>query len=55
MASGLPRDSRWDKGFESGFLQLRVRLSARAAVEGPEPRLSARLCAAGLGELTIEN
>src|SRR5437588_12764 len=37
--------NRW---FESGSLQRRVRLSPGAAVEGREPRLSARLCAAGL-------
>ena len=37
-----------DRQFESAPLQGRVCLSPGAAVEGREPRLSARLCAAGL-------
>src|SRR6202047_3949284 len=37
-----------DRWFESGSLQRRVRLSPGAAFAGREPRLSARLCAAGL-------
>src|SRR5712671_4008792 len=40
----LPPRNRW---FESCSLQRRVCLSPGAAVEGREPRLSARLCAAG--------
>src|SRR5213595_1421972 len=40
-----PEGDRW---FESGSLQQRVCLSPGAVVEGREPRLSARLCAAGL-------
>src|ERR1700746_377471 len=43
-----------DRWFESGSLQRRVRLSPRAAVEGREPRLSARLCAAGLATGSAE-
>src|SRR6266550_1310561 len=34
--------------FESISLQQRVCLSAASTFEGPEPRLSARVCAAGL-------
>jgi len=37
-----------DRWFESTSLQRRVRLSPGAAFAGREPRLSARLCAAGL-------
>ena len=37
-----------NRKFESTPLQRRVRLSPGAAFEGREPRLSARLCAAGL-------
>src|ERR1700736_3478949 len=43
-----------DRWFESTFLQRRVRLSPGAAVEGREPRLSARLCAAGLATGSAE-
>src|SRR4029077_12051126 len=37
-----------DRWFESGSLQRRVCLSPVSAFEGREPRLSARVCAAGL-------
>jgi hypothetical protein len=37
-----------DRWFESISLQRRVRLSPGAAFEGRKPRLSARVCAAGL-------
>jgi hypothetical protein len=40
--------SRAEPEVESISLQRRVRLSPGAAVEGREPRLSARLCAAGV-------
>ena len=43
--------NRW---FESGSLQRRVRLSPGAAFEGREPRLSARLRAAGLATGSAE-
>ena len=43
--------NRW---FESCSLQRRVRLSPGAAFEGREPRLSARLCAAGLATGSAE-
>src|SRR5467141_2238776 len=43
-----------DRWFESGSLQRRVRLSPGAAFEGREPRLSARLCAAGLATGSAE-
>src|SRR5438105_2901307 len=43
--------NRW---FESGSLQRRVCLSPGAAFEGREPRLSARLCAAGLATGSAE-
>ena len=60
MAASTTRDdpngeslkrNRW---FESGSLQRRVRLSPGAAFEGREPRLSARLCAAGLATGSAE-
>ena len=43
-----------DRGFESVFLQQRVSLSAASAFEGREPRLSARVCAAGLATRSAE-
>ena len=43
-----------DRWFESGSLQRTVRLSPGAAVESREPRLSARLCAAGLATGSAE-
>jgi hypothetical protein len=43
-----------DREFESISLQRRVRLSPRAAVAGREPRLSARLCGAGLATGSAE-
>ena len=43
-----------DQWFESAFLQRRVRLSPGAAVEVREPRLFARLCAAGLATGSAE-
>src|ERR1700730_3811056 len=43
-----------DRGFESTFLQRRVCLSAASTFEGPEPRLSARVCAAGLAPGSAE-
>src|SRR5215475_12906076 len=43
-----------DQWFESISLQRRVRLSPGAAFEGREPRLSARLCAAGLATGSAE-
>jgi len=43
--------NRW---FESGSLQQRVRLSPASAFEGREPRLSARVCAAGLATRSAE-
>src|SRR5712671_2957239 len=59
--SGQTRQSReaWflsagDRGFESLFLQQRVSLSAASAFEGREPRLSARVCAAGLATRSAE-
>ena len=59
--SGQPRAvvstltcSRGDRWFESIFLQRTVRLSPGAAFEGREPRLSARLCAAGLATGSAE-
>ena len=43
-----------DRGFESISLQRRVCLSPEAACEGREPRLSARLCAAGVATGSTE-
>src|ERR1700732_4667692 len=43
-----------DRGFESISLQQRVSLSAASAFEGREPRLSARVCAAGLATRSAE-
>src|SRR3984893_1979292 len=43
-----------NRKFESISLQRRVRLSPQAAFEGREPRLSARLCAAGLATGSAE-
>ena len=43
--------NRW---FESGSLQRGVRLSPGAAVEGREPRFSARLCGADLATGSAE-
>ena len=43
-----------DRGFESTSLQQRVSLSAASAFEGREPRLSARVCAAGLATRSAE-
>jgi hypothetical protein len=48
------RGSRGDRRFESRSLQRRVRLSPGAAFEGREPRLTARLCAAGLATGSAE-
>jgi hypothetical protein len=42
------RMRRWDVEFESGLLQQTVSLSPAFLFEGRKPRLSARLCAAGL-------
>src|ERR1700680_1925112 len=44
-----------DRGFESISLQQRVSLSAASAFEGREPRLSARVCAAGLATRSAES
>src|ERR1700693_4002455 len=41
--------SRWDHEFESPLLQRRVSLSPAANFEPRKPRLSARVCEAGLG------
>jgi hypothetical protein len=43
-----------DRGFESISLQRRVRLSSASAFESREPRLSARVCAAGLANGSAE-
>ena len=43
-----------DRGFESSSLQRTVRLSPEAAFVGREPRLSARVCAAGLATWSAE-
>src|SRR5258707_5408741 len=43
-----------DRGFESCSLQQRVSLSAASAFEGREPRLSARVWAAGLATRSAE-
>ena len=43
-----------DRGFESISLQQRVSLSAASAFEGREPRLSARVWAAGLATRSAE-
>src|SRR3984893_13025437 len=48
------RPSYGDRGFESISLQRRVSLSAASAFEGREPRLSARVCAAGLATRSAE-
>src|SRR5690348_14011679 len=48
----LPRDR--DRWFESISLQRRVRLSSASGFESREPRLSARLCAAGLATGSTE-
>ena len=50
-ASSCTARDRW---FESISLQRRVRLSPGAAFGGREPRLSARLCAAGLATGSAE-
>ena len=46
-AGGVARG--WDSEFESALLQRTVRLSPAATFERREPRLSARVCEAGLG------
>ena len=43
-----------DRGFESVSLQQRVSLSPASAFEGREPRLSARVCAAGSATRSAE-
>jgi hypothetical protein len=43
-----------DRGFESVSLQQTVRLSPASAFEGREPRLSARVCEAGLAAGSAE-
>ena len=43
-----------DRGFESPSLQWRVRLSPESTFVGQEPRLSARVCAAGLAHSALE-
>src|SRR6266446_6597276 len=43
-----------NRRFESISLQQRVCLSAASTFEGPEPRLSARVCAAGLATGSAE-
>ncbi len=43
-----------DRGFESTSLQQTVRLSPASVFEGREPRLSARVCAAGLATGSAE-
>src|ERR1700680_3734541 len=43
-----------DRWFESISLQQTVRLSPASAFEGREPRLSARVCAAGLASGSAE-
>src|ERR1700730_3931493 len=48
------RPSYGDRGFESCSLQQRVSLSAASAFEGREPRLSARVWAAGLATRSAE-
>ena len=45
---------RGDREFESPSLQRRVRLSPASGFEGREPRLSARVCAAGLATGSAE-
>src|SRR4029077_15141888 len=49
-----PDGASGNRKFESISLQRRVRLSPRAAFEGREPRLSARLCAAGWATRSAE-
>ena len=49
-----PLRSRWDWEFESPLLQQTVRLSPASAVERREPRLSARVCAAGFATGSAE-
>jgi len=56
---GMSRSSNLDlvtrfRRFESRFLQRRVCLSPESAVVGQEPRLSARVCAAGLASGSAE-
>ena len=43
-----------DRGFESRSLQQTVRLSPASTFEGRQPRLSARVCAAGLATGSAE-
>ena len=43
-----------NRKFESISLQQRVCLSAASTFEGPEPRLSARVCAGGLATGSVE-
>src|SRR5205823_9899727 len=43
-----------DRWFESTSLQRRVRLSPASAFEGREPRLSTRVCAAGVAPGSAE-
>src|SRR6202023_3365005 len=47
-------DDAGDRRFESTSLQWRVRLYPASAFEGREPRLSARVCAAGLATRSVE-
>jgi len=54
FTSGPKADRARNRRFESISLQRRVRLSPGAAFEGREPRLTARLCGAGLATGSAE-
>src|SRR5205823_11141146 len=54
LASASGINVEWDQKFESTSLQQTVRLSPASAFEGREPRLSARVCAAGLATGSAE-